>query len=90
MGLLDLFFGSPEKREKKLRERLEYVEGLINRSYQRLAELRKSLSNARDDNEKNEIQQDILDIEETLRRSETDRNNLRNKLSKLKPAMQPA
>ena len=90
MGFLDIIFGSPEKKEKKLREKLEYLENMCRSTTQELANLRERLSNATDEKEKKNIQQGILDCEEILRRCDTDMNHIKNKLSKLNPVMQAA
>tara|TARA_Y100000310_G_C20535534_1_gene740675 strand:- start:285 stop:563 length:279 start_codon:yes stop_codon:yes gene_type:complete len=89
MGLFDFIFGSPEKKEKDLREKLAHVEGINRSSKAEIVKLREELSKLSEDKieEKNNIQQSILDHEEAIRRSEKDIARMKAKLTKLKPAV---
>jgi predicted nucleic acid-binding Zn-ribbon protein len=92
MGFLDMIFGSPEKRREDLKEKLAQVVSINKSSKAELETLRNQLTKLSEDKveERNNIQQLILEHEEAIRRSDKDIEYLKRKLTKLNPAMQPA
>lgn len=87
-----MIFGSPEKRREDLKEKLAHVVSINKSSKAELETLRNQLTKLSEDKveERNNIQQLILEHEEAIRRSDKDIEYLKRKLTKLNPAMQPA
>ena len=87
-----MIFGSPEKRREDLKEKLAQVVSINKSSKAELETLRNQLTKLSEDKveERNNIQQLILEHEEAIRRSDKDIEYLKRKLTKLNPAMQPA